>query len=269
MRCRAVILVTLSVLILPVAFAETPCRFNSRISYNGTKLLAHPTESAYLFASSHMAVDADGAPNAYHPDDVGLDCTRGKGFKGLDCPGNAGYPATSWWPSLLVPDPADPSRAYTQPSGEFAGYFVSKTSLHDKSKLATDPKRYVDARNIPYLVFPRSFYRMKGTGLLGDLGYAVNLATGEQTAFVVTDIGPTDAKLGEVSIALAEGLGGKKPNPRTGEGTPKATILYVVFPYSSRSHGWPLSISEIEHYANDLLERSGGLESAMACKDAL
>lgn len=269
MRCRAAILVTLSVLISPVAFAESTCRFNSWISYQGTKLLAHPTGSAYLFASTHMAVDADGAPNAYHPDDMGLHCIRGEGFKGLDCPGNAGYPTTSWWPSVLVPDPANPSRAYTQPSGEFAGYFVSKTSLHDESKLTIDPKRYVDARNIPYLVFPGSFYRMKGTGLLGDLGYAVNLATGEQTPFVVTDIGPAHAKLGEVSIALAAGLGGKNPNPRTGEGTPKGTILYIVFPYSSRSHAWPLSMSEIERHVNHLLERSDGLESAMACKDAL
>jgi len=36
-----------------------------------------------------MSIDADGAPNAYHPDNIGLDDLK-----------NAGYPNTSWWKNI-------------------------------------------------------------------------------------------------------------------------------------------------------------------------
>jgi hypothetical protein len=203
-----------------------------------------------------MAVDADGAPNAYHPED-----------RGLDALANAGYPDTSWWPSVLVPDLDNPQRAYVQPEGEFAGYFVSKTALQTTGKPAVDPARYVDARNVPYLVFPGGFYRESGTGLLGDLGVAVNLTTGRSSAFVVADFGPGSARLGEVSIALAEGLGGTNVNPRNGSGMPTGEMMYVVFPYSSRTHHWPLARREIDIHANELLTAVGGIESLTTCRE--
>lgn len=242
----------------PITQEQSSCDFEPWITYQGTVLSSHPTSSAYLFSSTHMAIDADGAPNAYHPDDVGLDFLA-----------NAGYPDASWWDAVLVRDPINPSQAYRQPDGEFAGYFVSKTSLQDTSKLETDPTRYVDARNIPYLVFPGSFYRQTGTGLLGDLGYALNLATGETSPFVVADIGPSRARLGEVSIALAEGLGGNNVNPRNGAGSPQGEMLYVVFPYSSRTHPWPLSIEDINRHASSILAEIGGIESIRTCEDSL
>jgi hypothetical protein len=257
-RYRIALLVRSTILISTLSFAQPECGFSQWKSYEATTLLSHPTASAYLFSSIHIAVDADGAPNAYHPDDIGLDFLA-----------NAGYPNNSWWTSVLVPDPDDPRRAYRQVSGQFTGYFVSKTSLQDTSKAATDPARYVDARNIPYLVFPGSFYRMNGTGLLGDLGYAINLTSGEKTSFVVADIGPTNAELGEVSIALAEGLGGNNVNPRTAAGAPRGRMLYIIFPYSSRNHRWPLNADEIEHRAKKLLEETGGIESILACESAL
>lgn len=243
---------------ISLAFAQTECEFTQWKSYQNKDLLAHPTSSAYLFSSTHMAIDADGAPNTYHPDDIGLDYLA-----------NAGYPNTSWWPSVLVQDRNNPQQAYRQTSGEFAGYFISKTSLFDSSKAETDPARYVDARHIPYLVFPGSFYRMQGTGLLGDLGYAINLSSGEKTSFVVADVGPFNAKLGEVSIALAEGLGGHEVNPRNGAGAPRGEMLYIVFPYSYRTYGWPLSVEEMDRHANPLLEAAGGTEAILACKSSL
>ena len=56
-----------------------------------------------VFYKSGMTIDADGAPNAYHPDNIGLDDLK-----------NAGYPNTSWWKNILVPDPQNPNRAYEQ-----------------------------------------------------------------------------------------------------------------------------------------------------------
>lgn len=222
-------------------------------TYKTTKLYAKDKGKIYFFSTSHMAVDADGAPNAYHPQNLGLDSLA-----------NAGYPDKDWWDSVLVADPKDPNKAYIQPNGPYAGYFVSKTSLQDKSKAATDPSRYVNAATVPYLVFPGNFYNEKGTGRTGDLGIAVNLATNQSTPFVVADVGPKDAELGEVSIKLAESLGGKNVNPRNGKGIPKGNFLYVVFPFSSQTYKWPLDSKELSKATDDLIATYGGLEAIQA-----
>jgi len=239
-------------------YAAPQCEFRQWSNYKQTKLHKHVSQSTYAFLTSHMQVDADGSPNAYHPKNLGLDYLA-----------NAGYPNSSWWQSVLVPDPENPGQAYTQKSGPFSGYFVSKTSLQDKSKPITDPLRYVDASRIPYLVFPGSFFRMKGSGRLGDLGIAINIDNGKSSAFVVADVGPSKAQLGEVSIALAEGLGGGNVNPKNGSGTPSGRFLYVVFPNSSRTSSWPLSLDDMANRAAELIKQSGGMDALMACKGAL
>lgn len=255
---KRIVVLIVTLLIMPVVAASAECSFELWGEYQGDRLLSHPTQSAYLFATSHKVVDADGAPNAYHPEDAGLDYLA-----------NAGYPNTSWWKSVLVEDPDRPGTAYRQPDGPFEGYFISKTSLQDPSKPETDTSRYVNATSIPYLVFPGSFYQRSGTGRLGDLGYAFNLSTGDASPFVIADIGPSQAKLGEMSIALAEGIGGENVNPRNGAGIPSGKILYIVFPYSSRSHAWPLTNDEIKRASEDLLESVGGRDAVLACESKL
>ena len=250
------------------ARGQEGCPFDRWVAYRGVTLWRHTTGAAYAYKATHTALDADGAPNAYHPDDVGRPC-RGDGpFKGLDCPGNAGYPRHSWWRQVLVPDPRDRRRAFVQQTGEYAGYFVSQTSLTDTSRAETDPARYVDAATVPYVVFPGSFYTLKGTGHLGDLGSAVNLQTGARSPFVVADAGPADAGLGEISIALARALGGTEPDARTAAGAPTGPILFVVFPGSARSPRWPLTADELERGTADLLARIGGIQTVMAWKEA-
>jgi hypothetical protein len=265
---RFLAFITFIIAISTSVFAEQNCSLTKWQEYRGTALLQHPDTSTYAYATTQVKVDADGAPNAYHPDDIGLHCTKGTGFKGLDCPANAGYPNSNWWQSALLPDPANPKRAFIQPSGEFAGFFVSQTTLKDKSKPDTDPAKYVDSRTIPYIIFPRNFYKKKGTGGMGDLGYAINLRTGEKSPFVVAEIGPSTAKLGEMSLALATALGGNNPNPRTGTGTPNGTIVYVMFPASAREYPWPLSPAEMAAATSTLLDKIGGMDAVMACKDA-
>lgn len=233
------------------------CNSEHWTEYKNIDLFKLTEASAYYFVTTHMAIDADGAPNAYHPDDIGLDYLA-----------NAGYPDKAWWKDVLAVDPENPDRAYVQDSGEFSGYFVSKTSLQDTAQAVTDPKRYVDARHIPYLVFPGAFYRMKGTGILGDLGLAVNLSSGAKTAFVIADIGPTQAPLGEVSISLAERLGGQDVSPRTGAGVPQGRILYILFPYSGRDHKWPLSYQQMSEAVEGLLRSAGGLDAVLSCVNA-
>src|SRR5947208_16427051 len=86
--------------------------------FRGTRILRQADNLAYAYETTNKAVDADGAPNAYHPDDIGLDALA-----------NAGYPHTNWWQDVLVQDPTHPNRPFVQPSGQFEGYFVAMTSL--------------------------------------------------------------------------------------------------------------------------------------------
>lgn len=246
------------------------CSFATWIDFNAARLLRNDAVPAYVFAASETKIDADGAPNAYHPDDVALHCTKGVGFKGLDCPANAGYPHTNWWQSVIVADPKRPERGFVQPPGaEFAGYFVTQTTLTDSTKPATDPRRYVDSRFTPYLVFPGAFRKLKGTGDMGDIGFALNTANGKASEFLVADAGPSDAKLGEMSIALATALGGTQPNPRTGSGAPSGKILFMVFPRSRHQPAWPVSAAALAAKSQGLLDKAGGMAALSDCKDAL
>ena len=172
-----------------------------------------------MFATTHAQVDADGAPNAYHPDDVGLNCKTGTGFKGLDCPANGGYPNGDWWPSAIVPDPKNKKKGYVQPDGEFKGFFVSQTSLRDGARSDLDPAKYVNAAAVPYLVFPGAFHQKAGTGTLGDLGYAVNLDNGKTSAFIVAEVGPRMRNWGNVDCP---GAGAGRAEPQSAHGRRQA-----------------------------------------------
>jgi hypothetical protein len=256
-------------LVSTTAQAAPQCAFQKWDRYQSTQLLRQAVKGPYMFATSKVKVDADGAPNAYHPDDVGLHCTKGVGFKGLDCPANGGYPTESWWRSAIVPDPKDNNKGYIQQDGAFRGYFVSQTSLKDGSKSNLDHKKYVDSTSIPYLVFPGEFNSKSGTGSIGDYGLALNLENGQSSPFIVAEVGPPKAHLGEMSIYLGSALGGSNPNPRTGAGTPKGRIAYVVFPYTKDALEWPIARKTIESRVADLLDSIGGIEMLKSCTSAL
>jgi Fungal chitosanase of glycosyl hydrolase group 75 len=224
-------------------------------TYQGTRFFRFPGSTAYFYVVSRMAVDADGAPNAYHPDNTGLDHNA-----------NAGYPGGGW-KNVLVPDPSNPNRPYVQKEGEFKGYFVSMTALRG-SLASTDVRNYPDARTVPYLVFPHSFYQLSGTGLIGDFGAARALSGGEESAAIVADVGPANAPLGEVSIGMAENLGGTNVNPRNGAGMPTGRFVYVVFPRSRANPRWPVGAADLEQRSAQLLAELGGWERILACVDA-
>lgn len=238
--------------------ASDSCDFFAWKQYQDIPLLSDVTRAAYIFKTAHKAADADGAPNAYHPNDIGLDYLA-----------NAGYPKSSWWKDVLVTDPLHPEIAYRQQDGAYKGYYISKTSLQDSGKQVTDTKRYVDASKVPYLVFPGSFYELKGSGMLGDIGYAINLSNGASSPFVVADIGPRDARLGEMSIQLAHSLGGINVNPRNGAGLPDGDILYIVFPYSAKRQPWPMSAVELDQASRLLMKSIGGERSVASCTSKL
>lgn len=236
-------------LIASPAFAECTTFDN----YKGVALKRIDGHRAYAYRVTRMAIDADGAPNAYHPQD-----------RGIDALANAGYP-NGGWRSVIVPDPSNPSRPYVQPSGEFAGYFLSMTTLQDKAKATTDRARYVDSRLAPYVVFPGAFYRLAGTGRPGVIGMARNLATGQTSPMVFADVGAANHQLGEVSIKLAENLGGANVDPRDGSGMPRGPFAYVIFPGSEASPAWPLTPAQLQARADAELATIGGWDAVLAC----
>lgn len=215
-------------------------------NYEGVPIRRVDGGPAYTYRTGHVALDADGSPRAYHPDDIGIDANA-----------NAGYPLKGWR-SVLAVDPADSSRPFVQPDGPHRGYFVSKTSLRDHDLPDTDPRAFVDAEAIPYIVFPGAFYGVQGTGRYGDLAIVRDVERDRQTAAIVADGGPSKAPLGEMSLALATALGGTHPNPRNGQGAPRGTFQYVIFPGSSARPAWPRQWTEIEASAERLLAQIGG-----------
>lgn len=232
--------------------------------FKGTKLWRDAGSGAYCYSTTHSRVDADGAPNAYHPDD--LKRTKPP-FLGLDNPANAGWPKTDWWPSVLARDPARPSQPFRQTTGEFKGYFVAQTSLRVRGGDPQNPATYADSRTVPYTVLPGSVFPIKkGTGAPGDVGWAWNLANGKNTAFVIGDTGGgVNAKLGEGSLALFTALGGTNPNARTGAGVAPGRMRFVVFPGSRKALGWPATNAQITSLAGRLLENVGGAAALAAC----
>jgi hypothetical protein len=229
--------------------------------------------AAYFFATTHQRVDADGAPNAYHPSDVNGTACPATG-RGLDCPANAGYRSnsgsgnTSWWRDVLVPDPNNNAVAYRQRSGPHAGFFVSQTSLRNVGFAGPrDPRSYVDAATVPYVVMPSTFHSMAGTGTMGDIGFALHLDNGRSTPFVFGDAKGSAAHLGEASIAFWRALGGPNPNPRNGTGMPQGRVAYVVFPRSrlAANLGWPIDLDRLRAEATARLAQIGGIEALRLC----
>jgi hypothetical protein len=267
MRRFSAVLLSLMLANVPAA-ASAGCDFSQWMSFKGTKLFRNADKTAYAYKTTHSRIDADGAPNAYHPGDVNKHCTHDPHL-GLDCPANAGYPNTNWWTSVLVVDPQDSSKAYVQPAGAFKGFLVAKTWLAASPVIdnGLSAANYVDSTKVPYIVFPGSqFAGLAGTGNRGDVGIAWNLSNGKWTAFIVADKGGgDDAKLGEGSIALYEALGGHDINARNGAGVAPGEMLFVVFPRSAKTPRWPRTPSSIKEQADSLLASVGGKEKFKDC----
>lgn len=227
--------------------------FTPSETFRGTQILRQADKLAYAYETDHKAVDADGAPNAYHPDDTGLDFLA-----------NAGYPRSDWWKDVLVPDPAHPATAYIQPSGAFQGYFVSMTALRKPHGNPLDPATFVDATRVPYVVIPSGFQNLPDVAKQGDVGFATHIPSGLTSAFIVGDAGGGNtARLGEASIALFTALGGHNPNPRNGQGLPAGKIQYIVFPGSRKAGNgiWPRTNEDILAQAIQLIDSTPGIEA--------
>ncbi len=169
------------------------------------------------FFMAKLAVDADGAPRAYHPDDEGsfdylanLSVSDRHGIQGEDAVGPA------------------------------PGFVVSATSLHKPHGNPKDASTYVDASTIPYIVLPRATYpKLDGMAPpLGCVALVVDTKSWISTGAIFADVGRT---VGEGSIALATRLG---LNPFSRRHPPKVIgfddkrFFYLVFPDVTVAYPW-------------------------------
>lgn len=214
---------------------QTPQADNSRV----VPVWQVPDSSVFFFEDG-MTIDADGAPNAYKPDNTGLDDLA-----------NAGFPGH--WGALAVDHDGIP---YIQGLDDpFPGYYVSTTSLSDRTKKPSDPTKYVDASKIPYIVLPHEVAAQAGARL-GDFAVVLNVRNGKTSNAIFADIGT----MGEGSVALAENLG-LWSNAR--EGGTRQGIFYLVF--GGSGNGKPRSIDEINEQTENLLRDWGGAERMISC----
>ena len=243
--------------LIGVPASAQDCAYAPWLEFKGDTMYRHNLSDTYYYITTDLRIDTDGAPNAFAPQDSGLDLNE-----------TVGYPQTLFWQNFLEPDPQNPQEPYLQRFGAFAGHFVSKTALFDPRLDPIDPERYVDATRIPYIVFPSSYEPIDGTGRLGDYGIAINLESGKTSPFIVGDRAPEYATLGEISLRLAEELAGRSVDPRTGEGAPSGEIMYVVFRFSSDDDiatRWRRSLHQIVQEVKKNLALIGGLDPALAC----
>jgi Fungal chitosanase of glycosyl hydrolase group 75 len=218
-------------------------KFLKRVGYSDINTL-NDDQSAFFYEAG-MMIDADGGYHAYNPDNK----------SGLDYLGNAGKPG-NWW--ALVTDNGKPSgNPVLQGTSDPApGFYVSTTSLEDTSVDRLDPRRYVDAETINYLVLPG---RLNLGAQLGDFGVVIRPNQNDYDYAVYADVGPA-AKIGEASIALAQALG--IPSSAKTGGTAHG-IIYIVFPGSQK--GWPLTQAQIDQYGSVPFAKWGGLDKAKDC----
>ena len=158
-------------------------------------------------------IDADGGYHAYHPDNK----------SGLDDLRNAGQPG-NWYG--IVTDAR--GRPIVQQIGDPApGFYVSPTSYEWPQFPKDNPRRYVNAETVPFIVV-EGFIRRRAKGIvLGCKARVTDTRTGRSVDAVVADMGPL-LKIGELSVSAAVALG-IPSSPRTG-GISQHVIAYELWP---------------------------------------
>jgi hypothetical protein len=207
-----------------------------------------PKDNTFFYLSG-MSIDADGAPNAYHP----------KGSPpGLDYLANAGHPGD--WYGILTDTGMNDGQPVAQGADDMCpGFYISPTSLADKSAPAKSARRYVDSTQIPYIALPGDLQRLK-YAQLGDFAIAYNLKNKGDCPAIFADVGPS-GRIGEGSIALAQALDIDSDPKHGGVG---GGVFYLVFPNTRRDPPWPMSREQLTQTANGLYLNWGGLDRLQA-----
>lgn len=256
----------------------------------GSATVTRLAGSALKFRSP-LAINTDGAPNAYHIDGrptgaLNTLCNAGRvislshgSYEGREnCDrfladvraaqrtGWQGNPRVVW--HGIVTKDKDHNEPIIQSSGEYKGFFISATSLQNKAYKEDDQRRYLDSRLVPSLVLPRGSTFLSQGAKLGDLAFVIDPTTGLSTFAIVGDLGPK-GKLGEASIALAAAIKGVHIDPKTLTGKQARKLVVpqkvvtLVFPGVAVKP--PYDAAQIAEAAAPAIGNFGGLDRLKQC----
>jgi hypothetical protein len=172
-----------------------------------------------------MDVDVDGAPNAYGP----------KGKPALDIPEHALSPKVPGKPREIVGYMTEYDGGPPTIQGRndpYPGYYVSQTSFVDESvEREEDPRRYVDATKINYVVLGRA--AINAGVQLGDFVTVYSCRTGKSAYAIVGDSGNESGAEG--SLALVRALGYTWIVNGIDESVDNREIVIRYYPHSNPS----------------------------------
>ncbi len=217
-----------SVLVIVFVFSITlPARPQNPQQHPSFEILTH-----------RMDVDVDGAPNAYGP----------SGKPTLDFLVNAHYlnHANQQIVGYLVDEHNRP--ILQGPNDPFPGYYISQTAFVDiANPNERDPRRYVDARNINYVVRGDAA-RRRGVKV-GDFVSVYSRRTHKSVFAVVGDTGnPTGD---EGSLHLLQDLGYPFHDGKD-DSVEKPEIVIRFYPGSNPSHQFFFTQAELDRAAAKL-----------------
>jgi len=203
-------------------------------STNPPALQAQTPKAVELTTS--MAIDVDGAPNAYGP--------RGKPALDFELNAHEGARASGEIVGYLTK--ADGRTPELQgPQDPFPGYYISTTSFQDESNPnRLDPRKYVDATKINYVVLGR--FAAKSGAKPGDFVAVYSKQTGKSVFGIIGDSGNSSGAEG--SLALLQALGYAFSDGKTG-GIEQKDIVIRYFPGSNSSRHFFKSQAELDHAA--------------------
>ncbi|GEM_PF-6470987 len=263
-----------------------------KTKHDGTRTVIYDGKGAIAFKANY-AVNTDGAPNSYHPDDL-------YGGKGLAintiCNGANAYSAAgekfgpaqcsqlvdtyktakaqNWTQEggarMRFYGVATHDQAQAVPclnkTGKYAGFFVSTTSMVADSSFGTcEQERYLDSLETNFIIRPGGKkFRNIGMGLK-DLAVVIDPKTGKSVFAVVGDTGPSFG-LGEGSVALLQRLGSRTDVPQTrretyGYGIKNAVT--VILPDATFSG--KVTQAAIDKAGAMALSSFGGMERVLGC----
>ena len=157
---------------------------------------AQAPHASFELITRRMDVDVDGAPTAYGP----------AGFKTLDYLKNAHYRGRPWAEIVgyLTEDDHPKVPVVQGPHDPAPGYYISQTAYFDDANPnERDPRRYVDATQINYVV--RGTAAKKRGVQLGDFVAVHSTHTGRSVFGIVGDDGNPSGDEG--SLHLLQALG--------------------------------------------------------------
>ena len=227
--------------------SRTVCKKSELFTARNIVAWSAPSVGRGFFYKSGLAIDADGAARAYHPNDR----------RGLDSLAHAGHRG-NWW-ALVTDNEKTSGTPVVQGAADPApGFYVSTTALYDRGNPnPRDPHRYVDAASIPYVVLHPKALRY---ARLGDFATVVNVHNEKVSAAIVADVSAPNLPVGEGSMALAEALG-IDSSPR--HGGQDGNVVYVIYPGSG--NGRPRKLEEILANSKQLFAAWGGTDGLKAC----